>query len=293
MISKHLKEVDPKFGRINEPYEAAEIVIAGIPLDLTSSYRTGSGLAPPKIREASVNLETYITPRLDIFESLHITDVGDLDLNGLDMATASKRIEELVGKIRNDGKIPVLFGGEHTLTYFSQKAFKDAYVVHFDAHRDLRQEYRGETVCHATVMRRILDETPPERLIQIGIRSCSKEEEEFARENGLLSFTAEEVSDDIDSTVSKVLKTIGSSPVYLSIDVDVLDPAFAPALATPEPGGLSTLELVKVLRGLKKLKIQTFDVVEFAAPYDNETTAFAAAKITQEVLANIAESRDH
>ncbi|GAG00119.1 unnamed protein product, partial [marine sediment metagenome] len=129
MISKHLREVRPGFGGFDEPYEVAEVVFAGVPLDLTSSYRRGSGLAPPKIRDASMNLETYVMPRLDIFERLHVSDVGDLDLAGGDMETAGGRIEEVVGKLHGDGKIPALLGGEHTLTYFAMKSFGDAHVV--------------------------------------------------------------------------------------------------------------------------------------------------------------------
>ncbi len=293
MISEHLREVRPGFGGFDEPYEVAEVVFAGAPLDLTSSYRQGSGLAPPKIREASMNLESYMMPRLDVFERLHISDVGDLDLAGADMETAGGRIEEVVGKLHGDGKIPALLGGEHTLTYFAMKSFGDAHVVQLDAHRDLRQEYRDEKLCHATVMRRVLDEVPPERLIQLGTRSCSKEEEEFASEAGIRTFTTEQVLDDPQSTVDEVRELVGEAPVYLTLDLDVLDPAFAPAVATPEPGGLATLDLIKLVRELGKLNIRAFDVVEFAAPHDNGTTAFAAAKIIYEILATLAESGDH
>jgi len=238
-----------------------------------------------------MNLESYIMPRLDVFERLHISDVGDLDLAGVDMKTAGGRIKEVVRRLREDGKVPALLGGEHTLTYFALKAFEDVHVLQLDAHRDLRQEYRDEPLCHATVMRRVLDELPSERLIQLGTRSCSKEEDDFAREAGVRTFTTEQVLDDPQSTVGKVRDLVGGAPVYLTLDLDVLDPAFAPAVATPEPGGLSTLDLIKLVRELGELDIRGFDLVEFAAPYDDGTTAFATAKIVYELLAAIAGSR--
>jgi agmatinase len=239
-----------------------------------------------------MNLESYLMPRLDVFECLHISDIGDLDLVGADMETSGGRIEEVVRKLREDGKVPALLGGEHTLTYFTLKAFDDIFVIQLDAHRDLRDEFRGERVCHATFMRRVLEDVPPERLIQIGTRSCSKEEEEFVQRSGLYTFTTEGVLEDLLGTVERVRELVGGAPVYLTVDLDVLDPAFAPAVATPEPGGLATLDLLKILRGLGKLEIRGFDVVEFTPPYDNGTTAFAAAKIIYEVLAAIAGSHE-
>lgn len=291
MISEHLREVRPGFGGFDEPYDAAEVAFVGVPLDLTSSYRSGSRFAPARIREASMNLESYLMPRLDVFEHLHISDVGDLNLAGADVETAGERIEEVVRKLREDGKVPALLGGEHTLTYFALKALEDVYVLQLDAHRDLREEYRGMRLCHATVMRRVLDTVPPERLIQLGTRSCSKEEEEFARGAEVRTFTTEQVLDDFQLILEKVLDLVGESPVYLTLDLDVLDPAFAPAVSTPEPGGLSTLDLMRLVRGLGKLDVRGFDVVELATPYDDETTAFAGAKIIYELLAAVAGSR--
>ncbi len=292
MMSENLREVRPGFGGFDEFYEVAEVAFVGVPLDLTSSYRSGSRFAPARIREASMNLESYLMPRLDVFERLHISDIGDLDLVGADMETSGGRIEEVVRKLREDGKIPALLGGEHTLAYFTLKAFGDVFVIQLDAHRDLRDEFRGESLCHATAMRRVLEGVPPERLIQVGARSCSKEEEEFAHGSRLHTFTTEDVLEDPLGTVERVRELVGGAPVYLTVDLDVLDPAFAPAVATPEPGGLATLDLLKILRELGKLDIRGFDVVEFTPPYDNGTTAFAAAKIIYEVLAAIAGSRE-
>ncbi|MEA1904333.1 MAG: agmatinase [Candidatus Hadarchaeota archaeon] len=292
MISEYLRAIRPGFGGFDEPFELSEIVFVGAPLDVTSSYRKGSCFAPARIREASMNLESYVMPRLDVFERLRISDVGDLELSGIGLELAGERIAAVARKLREEGKVPGFLGGEHTLTYFTLKAFDDVFVIQLDAHRDLRDEFRGERVCHATFMRRVLEDVPPERLIQIGTRSCSKEEEEFARGSRLRAFTAEGVLEDLLGTVERVGELVGGAPVYLTVDLDVLDPAFAPAVATPEPGGLATIDLLKIVRELGKLDIQGFDVVEFTPPYDSGTTAFAAAKIIYEVLAAIAGSRE-
>ena len=287
----HLICMRPGFGGFDEPYERARVVFMGVPLDITSSYRTGMRFAPARIREASMNLETYLmSAELDVFEQLGIADIGDLVLVSTDLNATGERIERAVRKLRDEGKVPALLGGEHTLTYFSSRVFENAFLVQLDAHRDLREEYMGDRLCHATVMRRVLDSLPSDRLLQVGIRSCSKEEAEFARSAGLHAYTTEWVLEDPQRVTSDVRKKVGNERVYLSIDLDVLDPAFAPGVATPEPGGLSTLDVIKLVRELGKLNICGFDVVELAAPHDDGKTAFAAAKIIYELLAAISSS---
>lgn len=291
LMIEHLMPVRPGFGGFDEPYERARVAFMGVPLDVTSSYRLGMRFAPGKIREASMNLETYLmSAGLDVFERLGIADVGDLEVVPTDLTTTGERIERAVKKLRDDGKVPALLGGEHTLTYFASKAFEGVFLVQLDAHRDLREEYSGDRLCHATVMRRVLDGLSPERLLQAGVRSCSREEAEFARSTRIRTYTAEQVLEDPNRVASEICQSVGDSRVYLSIDLDVLDPAFAPGVATPEPGGLSTLDVIKLVRELGKLNICAFDVVELAAPYDDGTAAFAAAKIIYELLAAMASS---
>jgi arginase family enzyme len=140
-------------------------------------------------------------------------------------------------------------------------------------------------------MRRVLDHLPPDRLLQIGVRSCSKEEAEYALESGIRAFTSEDVIEKPQEILSAAGSRFGNSGVYLTIDLDILDPAFAPGVAAPEPGGPSTIEILRLVRGLGKLNIRGFDVVEFVPPHDNGTTAFTAAKIIYELLAAIAGSR--
>jgi agmatinase len=274
--------VRPGFGGLEGSYEEARVVFLGIPLDSTSSYRSGSRFAPSRIREASLNLETHLMSLgVELAERGGIADLGDLLLSS-DLAEDGRRVEEAVRGILEDGKLPALLGGEHTLTLFSLAAFGDVYLLQLDAHRDLREEYLGSRINHATVMRRVLDRVGPERLIQLGVRSCSSEEAEFGK--GIRFYTTEQLLEEGESVLREVRREVGSSPVYLTLDLDVLDPAFAPAVSTPEPGGLSTLDLLRILRGLRGLNLKGFDVVEVVPPFDTGITAFAAARAIYELL---------
>ena len=288
-IAEYLIPVKPGFGGFDEPYDRASVVFVGVPLDVTSSYRSGMRFAPASIREASANLETYLlSAGVDVFERLGISDLGDLRIAPTDILETGRRIEAVVRKINYDGKLPALLWGEHTITYFALQPFPDAFLIQLDAHRDLREEYMGDRVCHATVMRRVLDKMPAYRLLQVGVRSCSKEEDEFARECGIQTYTAEEVMENPTVIASKIRERVGNSPAYLTIDIDVLDPAFAPGVSTPEPGGLTTVDALRIVRELGRLNLCAFDVTELAPPYDNGAAAFAAGKIIYEVLASFA-----
>ena len=290
MVFEYLEQVKQVFGGFEGSYEEAEFALVGVPLDVTSSYRSGSRFAPARIREASLNLETY---QISVGSEVagRISDLGDLSLIQSDLTESGERIRSIALKIKRDGKIPVFLGGEHTLTYFASKAFGNAFLLQLDAHRDLRDEYMGERICHATVMRRVLDDLPARRLIQLGVRSCSKEEEEFARGAEIQTYTSERLMEDLQGVLKGVREKVLKGQVYLTIDMDVLDPAFAPAVATPEPGGLTTVDLLKLVRGLGELELCAFDLVEVVPQFDNGATAFAAAKIIYELLAAIGKKR--
>ncbi len=286
MEREDLVNVRPGFGGFDFPYEKSDVAFFGAPLDLTSSYRPGYRFAPAKIREASAHLETYVMAAgVDVFEKLNVTDLGDIVVTPTDLEQTGNRITRVVKGVLQDGKVPAMMGGEHTVSYFALKAFGDVHVIHLDAHRDLRDEYMGDRLCHATVMRRVLDGMPADRLIQIGVRSCSKEEDEFAAGAGVVAYNADQTIDDPKRMIADVKKIVGESKIYLSLDLDVLDPAFAPGVSTPEPGGLSTVQLLRIIRELGKLNLVGFDVVELVPPHDDGTTAFAAATIIYEILA--------
>ena len=284
--------VSPGFGGFDFPYEGADVVFIGAPLDVSSSYRSGYRFAPARIREASANLETFVpSVGVDVFETLNITDIGDLVLVSTNIAEAGRRIAWAVDRVAADGKIPFILGGEHTVTVFSSGVFGDVFIVQLDAHRDLRDEYMGDRICHATVMRRILERVPPDRVVQLGVRSWSKDEEEWLRGKDIRTYTAEEVSADPSGVAREVGRIVGDGRVYLTIDLDVLDPAFAPAVGTPEPGGISMTDALKLLREIGRLNLAGADIVELVPQYDSGASAFAAARLVYETLAALAGRR--
>jgi len=276
--------VKPPFGGFESSYESSQVVVIGIPLDLTSSFRPGSRFAPQKIREASFNLETYLpSAGVDVFEKHRISDLGDLCLPP-DLKDAGAEIEKVIDRVREDGKFPVMLGGEHTITYFTCKVLKPDCILYLDAHADLREEWLGQTLCHTTVARRLLDLLPDVNLIEIGIRSCSKEEDEFRKRKGLVWYTSEEL--ERENLAREVLRRV-SGRVYVSLDVDILDPAFAPGVSCPEPGGITTSQLLRFLRELRGIQFCGMDVVEVCPPFDQGESSFAAARIIYEVLAHL------
>lgn len=290
MKSKNFRKPSKGFGAFDEPYDIAEIVFLGVPLKTTDFPHPSVADAPAEIRKASLELETFIMPEPDIFEALSVSDLGDLDISQ-DIGEARNQITGVVREVLVDGKIPALLGGEHTLSGFAVSVLDDPFVLHIDAHRDLRESYRGKKVSHGTVARRILDHVSSEKLIQVGVRSCSKPEEEFASKEEILTFTTEEIVEKPNEVVEDISNQVKDDPVYLSIDLDVLDPAFAPAVTTPEPGGPSTLILLKLLRGLGKLNIQGFDLVEFDPSLEgDERTGVTAARVIYELLGALARS---
>jgi len=276
--------VKPPFGGFESSYESSQVVVIGIPLDLTSSFRPGCKFAPQKIREASFYLETYLpSAGVDVFEKLRISDLGDLCLSQ-DLEKAGIKIEREVSRVKEDGKFPVLLGGEHTLTYFACRALKPDCILYLDAHADFREEWLGQKLCHATVARRLLELLPNVNLLQIGVRSCSKEEDEFRKEKRIIWYTPEDLEER--NLSSEILEKV-SGKVYLSLDVDVLDPAFAPGVSCPEPGGISTSHLLRFLRKLRGIKLCGVDVVEVCPPFDNGESSFAAARVIYEILAQL------
>ena len=259
-------------------FEDAEICILGVPFDATETYRRGARFGPESIRGSSLSVEEY-SPELDLdLGDLMIADLGDIEAG--DVKETLGRIEDKVYGIVGRNKLPVVLGGEHLISLGAVRALKEKYkdlrVIQFDAHLDLRDEYEGERLSHSTVMRRIYDICND--LYQIGIRSGSREEFDFAKEN-----TRIYGADDISASISDVIEKIGDKPVYVSIDIDVLDPAYAPGTSNPEPCGISTRELMDAVHKIGKLGVVGFDVVEVCPGYDkSEVTPITAAKIVRE-----------
>jgi len=275
------------FGGYSRDFDRARYIVLGFPYDRTSTYRSGSALAPTAIREASANVETYsLRSNIDI-EDVEICDVGDLNVVD-DLLETLRRLELSVRDIHEAGKVPLVIGGEHTLTYGSVRALKgDIAVLDFDAHLDLRDEYMGEKLSHTTYMRRLAEEIGPDRIVEVGTRAVSREELEFAKDTGVTFYSVYEVRKKGAAKMSQLINSKLSKfkTLYITVDLDVLDPAYAPGVGNPEGDGLETFTVIDILEGIVSRNLVGLDLVEVCPNYDNGTTAAQAVKILFEILA--------
>ncbi|MHC1564458.1 MAG: agmatinase [Candidatus Hecatellaceae archaeon] len=285
-MSKFISPVNP-FAGVQVGYEEADYVVLGFPYDLTSTYRFGSRNAPNALREASLNIETY-SPRTGLFlENLKIRDLGDLEVSTLE--DPFQQLTAAFKEVFNAGKFAVVLGGEHTLTYSTVKALpENVMLLVFDAHLDMRDVYEGRSFSHTTHLRRLTEEIDPSRLLMVGVRAIAMEELEYARKKGIRYITSPQIlKHGFDWTVRRIEEHFKkASSLYISFDMDVLDPAYAPAASNPEPEGLNptfTLNLLEVLAS-RIPEVVGLDLVEFSPAYDNGVTAVLGAKIVFEVL---------
>ncbi len=256
--------------------------ILGCPLDVTSTYRSGSDIAPNAIRMASDSIETY-SPFLDMdLEDQPFSDLGDLDIAGQLLDSSLDLMEQAASIIHAKGGRLLALGGEHTITLPLVKAlhasFPDLVLIHADAHSDLRDEYEGRAINHATVIKRISEIIGADRLIQLGIRSGTRAEFAWMHENGtLLSWDA--------STTKELSKRVAGRPVYFTLDLDVLDPSCLHATGNPEPGGWFYSDMERLFQALRKMRLIAADVVELNPQLDpSQVGTITASKIVRELL---------
>lgn len=267
-------------------YKEAKAVIYGMPMDYTVSFRPGSRFGPGRIREASIGLEEY-SPYLDRhLEEVAYHDAGDILFPFGNAAKSLDLIEGYLDKLLKDGKFPLGLGGEHLVTWPIIKAFHKVYpdlaLIHIDAHADLREQYEGEVLSHSTPVRKACGLIGAKNVYSFGIRSGMREEFQFARESGM---TLEKY--DVVEPLKRYLPELAGRPVYVTIDIDVLDPAYAPGTGTAEAGGISSKELLEAIHLIAKsdLNVVGADLVEVAPPYDSgEQTSIAASKFIREML---------
>ncbi len=266
----------------DKPYREAKTVLFGAPFDGTASFRPGSRFAPSAMRTDSWGLETYSPYQDKDLSAALVIDAGDLELPFGNSKKVLDAVHQFSGKVLADGKTPCMIGGEHLVTLGAFRAVHEKYpevcVLHFDAHTDLRDDYLGESLSHATVMRRIWDIAGDGRIWQFGIRSGEKHEFEWAKKHTFLTpFDFTGLKDAVHALTGK--------PVYLSLDLDILDTSVFPGTGTPEPGGVSFKELLSALFLLKPLNIVGLDVCELSPPQDPGGASTAAAcKILRELL---------
>lgn len=275
------RNIETFIGCDNE-YEESKIVIFGAPFDSTTSFRPGTRFASKAMRSESFGVETYSTYQDKDLEDISIFDGGDLELCFGNPSKALNQIEEFTNEIVQDNKIPCMIGGEHLVTLGTVRAvvkkYPDLHIIHFDAHADLRDDYLGEKLSHATVMHRVWDIVGDNKIFQFGIRSGDRAEIYWGRDHVYTNqFTFAGLED--------VIEKLKGKPIYFSIDLDVLDPSVFPGTGTPEAGGVTFKELLGAILKVSKLNIVGMDVNELSPIYDQSGSSTAlACKILRELL---------
>ncbi len=285
----YIQEPIKAFGGYSISYDKAKYVVIGVPLDETATFKPGYRFAPAKIREVSEALETYSLRIRSDYEGSPVHDIGDIVIVPGDIEQSLYRIEEILKNLMFDSKIPIILGGEHTITYPVMKALKDLKpcLIVFDAHFDLRYEYLGSRMCHATVMRRISEVIGFKNMLFIGTRGLCSEEADLIRQKGVEYLPAYIIlKQDLSGTINNIRKfTRNCEKIYLSIDMDVFDPSYAPAVGNPEPEGLTPTIVLDVLSYLVDDKLIGLDVTEIVPQYDvNDVTSLLASKVIMETI---------
>lgn len=263
-------------------YSQAKTVIFGAPFDSTTSYRPGTRFASQHIRNESYGIETY-SPYLDKdLEDISVFDSGDLELCFGSPEKALQDIEDMTTQILNDGKLPLMIGGEHLVTLGSVRAvakrYPDLHIIHFDAHADLREDYLGQKLSHASVIRRCHDILGDGKVYQFGIRSGDRTEFQWAKNHTYMNkFNF--------NTLEDICKSLEGKPIYFTLDLDVLDPSVFCGTGTPEADGVSYRELLNAIIEVSKLNIVGLDMNELSPPYDQSGSSTAlACKLLREIL---------
>jgi len=284
------------FSGIQTAFDKADYLVFGVPFDVTSTYRTGARFGPNAIRQASLNIETC-----SFRSGIDVEDIALHDLGDLHVSTDPKKTVDMLKLVAADiaaaGKMPVAVGGEHTITLgilkgLAAKAEKTA-VVSFDAHLDLREEFMGLTLSHTTFMQLINEEVKPGKIVEVGTRAVCKDELAYAKKAGIDFLTSHQIIKEGSEQIAKKLmeKLAPYENVYLTVDMDVLDPAFAPAVQNPEPEGIDTTNLLDIVCALCDNRVIGFDVLEIAPMFDQGVSAIVAAKVMFEMLCQLEKTR--
>lgn len=282
-----------------EGLAGADVAIVGAPMDELVSDRPGTRCGPRAVRAASGSGGPHLDAGIDALEAMRVIDYGDAPVTPADPAASHEAIERTVGEIVDAGAIPIVLGGDHSIAEPDIRACARRHgplgLIHFDAHTDTGREVFGAELSHGTPMYRLVEQghVAGERYAQIGLRGYWPGEEEFAwqRERGITELRMRAVVDrGIADVLAEAIDAVGTGPVFASIDVDVLDPAFAPGTGTPEPGGMNSADLLWACRELaSRLELVGADVVEvLPSPSTPDVTALVGARIALELLTGIA-----
>jgi len=274
--------------------EDLDIALIGIPYDGGATYRSGPRFGPRHVREQSAIIRPWNPAlNLDPFERWRIADFGDLSINPLSIEDSFQRITEQLDEVLKSGARTACVGGDHSILLpilrSIHKRFGPVGLVQFDAHNDTWGGYFGSPHSHGTPVRRAVEEglLRPKDVLQIGLRGqvYSKNDFDFGRQHGFTVVTSEELHRAGLARVRPYLKRLAQRPVYITLDIDVVDPAFAPGTGTPQVGGLSSGQIIELVRSLRGLNIVGCDLVEVSPPYDNgEITSLLAANLLYEMI---------
>ena len=274
------------FSGLGKRFEEAKLVVFGVPFDKTSTYRAGSKFAPAAIREASLNIETYSFRSKFDLEDAQICDIGDLHVvDSVD--ETMRRLSAVESEILRASKIPVAMGGEHTISFGTTRSFtSDIGIVCCDAHADMRDEYMGEKLMHATFLRRIIENVGSEKVVHVGLRALCKEELAFVERNHVRHFSMRDLKrHDAKEDARLVRRAVSEfGKLYVTIDMDVFDPGFAPGVGNPEPDGMWPDLFFTILTELCDERLAGLDLVELSPNFDNGVTAALAAKVLFEAI---------
>jgi agmatinase len=285
------------FADAHASFEDAEFVIAGVPFDRTTSFRPGARFGPDSIRLHSWNFESY-----DLETGIDLADAPVHDLgNAEEFGSAEDMVRSLreeIGPVYAAGKVPIVFGGDHACSPPIVEAYPASApslgVLYLDAHMDFRDSYLGDRRSHACSSRRILEKVGSRNVVVLGVRSVSREEMEANQSIGMAYVTAHEIAKDgIQSAVQRALNMLKTERIYISLDIDAIDPAYAGATGTPEPFGLTPRD-VKYILGQAAPRLAGFDIMEVSPHYDNGNTSLLAARLAREaIVRSLAARRGH
>ncbi len=263
-------------------FKESKIVILGCPYDGSASFRPGARFGPSAIRRASWGIETFSPYFERDLSQLSVHDLGDLEVPHGEKKASLALIRKALRKILSEKKFPILLGGDHLITLpiveEILRVYPHLHLLQIDAHADLRGDYLGETLSHSTVMKQVVDLLGKGRLFQVGIRSGTEEELKLARK--MKSIISSE-----QSSLRSMVKRLRNQPVYITLDLDVIDPSLLPGVGTPEPGGFTFASFVSLLKELQPLRVVGFDIVELTPDYDpTQISAVTASVILREMI---------
>jgi len=275
------------FTGISSAFDKSRFVFFGVPYDKTSTYKAGSRFAPGTLRDVSANMELYsVRSEVDL-EQVAVHDWGDVDIVE-NLVETLGRVKSVCSELLDSDKIPIMAGGEHSITKAAADALpEDTGLLSFDAHLDLRDEFLGERLSHATFMRRVSEKLGSNHIMEVGIRAFSRPELDFARKSGVTMITPQDLRETgISKTAQRIRGFLsGFSHSYVTVDIDVLDPAFAPGVGNPEPDGISTDQLLTLLDASMQKNTVGFDLVEVSPQLDSGQTAAVGVKVIFEAIA--------